>query len=101
MSEIDLLPTDETNPSLSDKQLIDMLIPPPQLNLIHDLAKPVLIGFFFFILSLPQVDQFLQQIIPYAASSQVSLLVFKTILFIGILFVTDNIKHVLKKNLVT
>lgn len=90
---IDSLATDNDPVSQSEKVLINSIFKsdePAIQKFILELKLPIIIGIFFMIISSPQVTNFIKHTVPYARSSDVSLLCFKTILFIILVFVYNN-----------
>jgi len=56
-------------------------------KLFQEMRIPIIAGILFLVLSIPQTSVMLKSVVPYVSKSEVSLVLFKTILFIGTLFV--------------
>ena len=65
-------------------------------NLIEDAKSIIIASIVFFLLNVPQIQEFLRNTIPYAKTSEMSLLILKTILFIIIVFLLNNIQFAKK-----
>lgn len=90
---IKTLPTDTQTVDRTEQLLLDDILQMKDSdlrNLLQTLREPILGGALFFFLSLPHVAEFIQNTIPYAKSSETSLLLCKTILFVAIFFVLKN-----------
>lgn len=91
---IKTLPTDTQPVDRYEQALLDTILKSPDGDdgALSVLANPLLGGALFFFLGLPHVTDFLHTIIPYSATSDMSLLLCKTVLFVAIFFVASNYK---------
>jgi len=83
------LPTDQQPIDPYEQRLLNTIFKEESLSmtrLFQDLKLPLIAGLLFLLLSVPQLNVFLKTSIPYARSSETSLIVFKTVVFIGIMF---------------
>lgn len=60
-------------------------------SLLRDLKQPLVAGVLFAILSNSTVTQLIRDVIPYAKSSEISLLIFKTSMFIILMYLYNNL----------
>jgi hypothetical protein len=96
---IDFLPTDDAPLTPSEQLVMNTILPSPTdglQNLLQDLKMPVLFGLAFLIINLPQVSDLIKNTVPYANSSDLSLLLFKTALFVLVVFLCNNLQHLRK-----
>ena len=98
---IDVLPTDQNNPSHAEIQIVDTLFKQKH-NTVQKLlsgTKDVLvIGFIFLLFSLPQFDELLKKLIPATEKSQYILVAVKAVLFAFAYFLVKNLYLVRKRN---
>jgi hypothetical protein len=86
---IETLPTDTISPTTSEQIILDNILTRDNGSierLLAGLKEPVIYGFFFLILNIDFVSGFIKSTVPYTRTSNVSLLTFKTLIFITILF---------------
>lgn len=97
------LPIDEIKPSLADRTAVDRIVssfsksggggdaaPEKVGGFINELKLPLIVGFLFLILASPATNHMIETAIPYAASSPTSLLVFKAVVIVAIVFYLRN-----------
>ena len=98
---IDILPTDQNNPSHSEIQIVDTLFKQKH-NTVQRLlsgTKDVLvIGFIFLLFSLPQFDELLKKLIPVTENSPYLFVGVKAVLFAFVYFLVKNLYLVRKRN---
>jgi hypothetical protein len=91
---INSLPTDQSEPSNNEIFLADKLFKEHQ-SMIHKVlsqTKDVLfVGVLFVLFSLPQLDTFLQKVVPVTKTSWFFLIGVKTAIFVLIYFVIKNL----------
>jgi len=83
------LPTDQQPIDPLEQRLLNTIFKEESTSmtrLFQDLKIPLIAGMLFVLLSVPQLNQFLKSTIPYARSSETSLIVLKAVVFIGIMF---------------
>lgn len=84
------LPTDQQPMDPHEQHLLNTIFKEETssiTNLFQELRLPIIVGVLFLILSLPQWNNLLQSVIPYTNKSQSSLIVFKTFVFIIVVFI--------------
>lgn len=96
---LDILPTDQNNPTHSEIQIIDTLFKQKHKTIrkILEGTQDILIaGVLFIILSLPQIDQIIKNAIPMTANSDTILLGIKSLCFMILFFIIRNLYLVRK-----
>ena len=96
---LDILPTDQNNPTHSELQIVDTLFKQKHKTIRKMLegTQDILIaGILFFILSLPQIDQLIKNLIPTTANSDIILLGAKSLVFMILFFILRNLYLVRK-----
>jgi hypothetical protein len=97
---IESLPTDETTLNKNDEILMKNILKNDKSTLqkfITDLKLPMIMGGLFLILSAPQTSDFIKHIVPYAKSSETSLLTFKTFILMIVVFFYNNCNLIMLK----
>lgn len=89
------LPVDEHPMTQDEKHFLSQVLQETSSTLtiksfISELRIPLIVGILFLILGMPQVSEFIRASVPYARSSDSSLLIFKTGLIIVLIFVIIN-----------
>lgn len=96
---IDSLPTDDAPLNSEEVQVMNTLFK-KDANLfqkfMNEIKLPLIVAVVFITLSMPQVSEFIRNTVPYAKSSETSLLAFKTLLFMVIIFIYNNCNLVMK-----
>ncbi len=93
------LPVDDDPIPSNEKYLADNLFKTRNTTMsrvLNDLKLPFVAGLLFVMLSNTYVSQLIRDTIPYAKSSEVSLLIFKTSVFVVLLYLYTNL-HLVKK----
>lgn len=88
------LPVDDDPVPPDERHLVDALFVGKNTsmgNLLKDLKQPVIAGILFALLSNSTVTQVIRDAVPYAKSSEMSLLLFKTFLFVVLLYLYNNL----------
>lgn len=92
---ISSLPSDEIPLNVQEIKLLDAVLQDSQKSniqsLFQDLKQPFIYGLVFLILNTNQVSDFIENLIPYAAKSKLSLLFVKTALFIVAVYILNNL----------
>jgi hypothetical protein len=99
MDSLKTLPTDQYPVDASERKIMDsVFVPPPSTfyKFTSELKEPLLAGILFLIMNLPQVDSLISSTVPYAKSSNTSLLFFKTFVFVVLLFLIQNCNIIMK-----
>lgn len=94
---IDTLPVDELPLNSEESHFMDLILKESKTDQIHRLlsdSKQVFVaGILFFILNSEIVTSILKGTISYTQESSLSLLVFKTVLFIILLYCVQNFHY--------
>lgn len=88
------LPVDDEPVPPDERYLVDTLFKgkkTPIGNFLRDLKQPLVAGILFALLSNSTVTQIIRDAVPYAKSSEISLLIFKTFLFVVFLYLYNNL----------
>lgn len=96
---IQSLPTDETPVTSVETEIVnDILKNDTSLifKLLSDMKDPLLGGILFVFLNLTPVKDFIESIVPYAKSSEISSLIFRLIVFVILFFFLKNLALVVK-----
>lgn len=91
---IDSLPVDDEPLGTEEQQILSQILNANKggfHGFMTDIKMPIVYGSLFLALSLPFVDPIIE-LIPYAKSSKMSLLVTKTLIFIIIGFIITNLE---------
>lgn len=98
---LESLPTDKDPVHPAEAQILHTILNKDSSTfhrMLYDLKDPIISGILFLLLNTPQCSEFIKSTVSYARSSNTSLLIFKTVLFITIIFVIKNCNIVLAKN---
>lgn len=90
---IDILPVDELPVKDQDQKILDILLKKTNgtgQKLVHGIKIPIVAGIVFMLLSMPQLSEFIQSVVPYTKSSSVGLLIVKSVVFTFVLFIYVN-----------
>jgi cadmium resistance protein CadD (predicted permease) len=94
---ISSLPSDEIPLNVQEIKLLDAVLQDSQKSniqsLFQDLKQPFIYGLVFLILNTNQISDFIENLIPYAAKSNLSLLFVKTALFIVAVYILNNLSN--------
>ena len=96
---IDSLPVDDTLPDPSDSKILDTLFKNDSGKLqqfFSDIKDPLVFGIIFLLLGTPQVTQLLKSTVKYTNNSEVSMLCFKAVVFVALVYFYSNISLVIK-----
>lgn len=96
---IQSLPTDDTPVTSVENEIVnDILKNDTSLifKLLTDMKEPILGGILFVFLNLPVVKDFIESMVPYAKSSEISSLLFRLVVFIILFFFLKNLALVIK-----
>lgn len=92
---IDSLPTDEIPLTHQENAVFHNYIVPEQttsfIRLFNEFKGVLVVGILFFILNTQTASEFVQNTIPYAKTSPVSLLITKSGIFMAVLFLLKNL----------
>ena len=97
---INSLPTDDEPLNSKEQEFLDSLFRNDSTTfqkLVNELREPLVAGILFLLLNVPQVTEFLKTTVPYANSSETSLLCFKTLLFVILLLLYNNSDLIFRK----
>ncbi len=87
---LDTLPVDELPVRPQDQPYLNVLIQQKKKSTVQsffqDLKKPIVLGILFMVISTPTFHRFIQSMIPYTQKSDLSVLMAKTVLFIGMVY---------------
>ena len=96
---IESLPTDDAPLNSDEVQVMNTLFK-KDANMIqkclNEIKLPLIVAIVFILLSTSHVTDFIRNTVPYAKSSETSLLAFKTLLFMVIVFIYNNCNLVMK-----
>lgn len=94
MDYLESLPTDDYPVKPDDAKLIKNILiadESPLYRIILEFKDPIISGLLFIIFNMQGFDDFLKSTVPYARSSDTSLILFKAIIFIILLFLIKNV----------
>jgi hypothetical protein len=97
---INMLPTDKSEPSHSEIQIIETLFKQRKntfQKLLLGTQDVLLVGFLFLLFSLPQLEEIIVKLFPTTSTSTYIMLVVKTLVFMCMYFVCKNIYLVRKR----
>ena len=97
---IDALPTDKTEPSHTEIQIVDTLFKQKQSTVQKLLAGTqdvLLVGLLFILFSLPQFDEIIKKMFPATTTSFYILLFVKTLIVMCLYFICKNM-YLVRKN---
>jgi hypothetical protein len=83
------LPTDQQPIDPQEQQLLNTIFKEDassMTQLFQELRIPLIAGILFLFLSMSSIDNGFKSVVPYLGKSEASMVLFKTILFIGALF---------------
>ena len=93
------LPTDSYPVDSNDEKILDTILDHERstfFKIISELKQPLIAGALFLTLNTDFADRIIQMIVPYTQKSSFSVLIFKTFLFIFLLFIIQNLSLALK-----
>ncbi len=99
MDYIESLPVDNHPLKPEESVLIDTILKTDGSafqRILNELKTPLVSGILFLVLNSSPIEALLKDTIPYARSSDASLLCLKTIVFILLLFAFNNVCYALK-----
>jgi len=96
---IDSLPVDDTFPDPLDSKILDSLFKNDSSKLqqfFSDIKDPLVFGIIFILLGTPQATQLFKSTVNYTNTSDISMLCFKAVVFVALVYFYSNISLVIK-----
>jgi hypothetical protein len=91
---IEILPTDKTEPSLPEIQIIDTLFKQQHSTiqkLLIGTKDVIIVGLLFILFSFPQLDQYIMKLFPSTTTSPYILIFVRCLCFMFTYFIVKNI----------
>lgn len=100
---IESLPTDDLPLNSTETKFMENILKNDKTSFelfLSEMKLVLIFGVLFLIINTPQVSDFIQNTIPYANSSKMSLLCFKCLLFMLLVFIYNNCNLVMRNTII-